>query len=141
LISYSLIVSLIVLIICPNFQNIIEQKMIQQGILSLILSAFILGIFDSELMLYVGVSLFSFSSAVVVSSLNSMTSKLAAQTEKGTKLGYLRSGGQLGRAFGPLIISIFYWAFGPLLTFSTTGILLLIPLSIFMKIRDYGKVE
>ena len=104
------------------------------GIFALLLSTFALAEAWRPPLLYFGASLFTCASAVVVSCLTSLTSMYATADRKGTELGQLRSFGQLGRAFGPLIISLLCWAQGSELAYLLTGVAVLVPLLFMIKL-------
>ena len=59
----------------------------------------------SNMMLYSGLALYSYSSAVVVSCFTVMASNFGNFDEKGAIMGAFRSLGALARAIGPLVAS------------------------------------
>ncbi|KAK5998838.1 Major facilitator superfamily domain-containing protein 10 [Cladobotryum mycophilum] len=59
--------------------------------------------------LYLAAFFLAMTSATVVTSLNALTSFEAKTTERGSKLGDLRSWGQLGRGLGPILFTSVYW--------------------------------
>lgn len=74
------------------------------------LGAFILlGQITSVGMLYVAATCLATTSATVVTGLNALSSFEAADSERGGKLGILRSWGQVGRGLGPILFTSVYW--------------------------------
>ncbi|KYK59873.1 major facilitator superfamily transporter [Drechmeria coniospora] len=59
--------------------------------------------------LYAAATCLAITSATVVTSLNALTSFEASDAERGSKLGQLRSWGQLGRGIGPVLFTSVYW--------------------------------
>lgn len=92
--------------------------------------------------LYTAAAGLAFVSATVVNSLNALASiecstptttppttspasliPATSQTiDKGSTLGTHRSRGQLGRALGPLVATVLYWVYGPLVAYAFGGI-------------------
>jgi MFS family permease len=65
---------------------------------------------------------FSFATATVVNGMTALYSMIVAPAagenmSAGESLGYFRSAGQLGRAFGPIAASAVYWQYGSLQAF------------------------
>ncbi|KAI0425003.1 major facilitator superfamily domain-containing protein [Xylaria sp. FL1042] len=59
--------------------------------------------------LYIAATCLATTSATVVSGLNALASFEASASERGGKLGILRSWGQLGRGLGPILFTSVYW--------------------------------
>ncbi|KAL1889389.1 hypothetical protein Cpir12675_005811 [Ceratocystis pirilliformis] len=59
--------------------------------------------------LYAAATCLAITSATVVTGLNALTSFEAHATERGGKLGNMRSWGQLGRGLGPVLFTSVYW--------------------------------
>jgi hypothetical protein len=76
------------------------------AILLLIPSFVIIGLADSQLKFYIGLLLYCYSSAVVVSCLTTVMADYGDEDEKGTITGIGRSLGALARAFGPTFSSM-----------------------------------
>lgn len=76
------------------------------AILLLIPSFIIIALASDQLKYYLGLLLYSYSSAVVVPCLTTVTSNYGNDDEKGTITGIQRSLGALARAFGPVFSSI-----------------------------------
>lgn len=112
-----------------------ERSLALQGICSCALGLLTLALSASPSLggprwLWVGVTGVSIASATVVNSLNSLASASASlsPTEEpslherdggtGEILGKIRSTGQLGRAFGPLLACGLYWWLGPMVCYT-----------------------
>ncbi|KAH8704237.1 putative tetracycline transporter [Talaromyces proteolyticus] len=65
------------------------------------------------------------TSATVVTGLNSLGSLEAGDDERGVILGRLRSWGQFGRAFGPVVFCSFFWWVGREVAFTAGGVAML----------------
>ncbi|PQK15162.1 hypothetical protein BB8028_0005g06760 [Beauveria bassiana] len=59
--------------------------------------------------LYTAATCLAITSATVVTGLNALSSFEANEDERGSKLGNLRSWGQLGRGLGPILFTSIYW--------------------------------
>jgi MFS family permease len=59
--------------------------------------------------LYTAATCLATTSATVVTGLNALSSFEAAESERGGKLGVMRSWGQLGRGIGPILFTSVYW--------------------------------
>lgn len=59
--------------------------------------------------LYAAATCLAITSATVVTGLNALSSFEADENERGSKLGNLRSWGQLGRGLGPILFTSIYW--------------------------------
>jgi MFS family permease len=84
--------------------------------MSCFLGLSLIGIFDDEKHLYLGVFLLSIASGTVITCLTSLAS-FGKEDEKGMRLGMFRSSGQLGRAIGPLFTCSLYWVYGKIVYF------------------------
>ncbi|KAL3955021.1 hypothetical protein ACCO45_010584 [Purpureocillium lilacinum] len=79
------------------------------GVIACLASFFLLGRITTVRGLYAAATCLAVTSATVVSSLNALTSFEAREDERGSKLGVLRSWGQLGRGLGPILFTSVYW--------------------------------
>ncbi|KAF3065716.1 Major facilitator superfamily domain-containing protein 10 [Trichoderma lentiforme] len=59
--------------------------------------------------LYAAATCLAITSATVVTGLNALSSFEANEHERGSKLGIMRSWGQLGRGLGPIVFTSVYW--------------------------------
>lgn len=82
---------------------------VQVGVVSCLLAFSLLCTVRSIPHLYMAAAFLAVTSATVVSGLNTLSSLEANSTERGAKLGNLRSYGQLGRGLGPILFTSVYW--------------------------------
>ncbi|OLN96515.1 Major facilitator superfamily domain-containing protein 10 [Colletotrichum chlorophyti] len=82
---------------------------VRMGVVSCLLSFILLGRITTTSGLYVAATCLAITSATVVTGLNALSSFEAAESERGGKLGILRSWGQLGRGLGPILFTSVYW--------------------------------
>jgi len=111
-----------------------EERIATQGIITMIIGTAIMGLSFNEPLFYCGLIFFSFTSAVVVSCLNSVTSFYARKDLKGTELGKSRSYGQLGRAIGPLVISFCYSNFSAFFAYFLAATCAILPLILLIPV-------
>ncbi|CAF1429938.1 unnamed protein product [Adineta ricciae] len=109
------------------------------GILILIPSFILLGFAQSKTILWIGLTLFSIASSIVINVINSFASKYGLESEKGTILGIFRSLQALARATGPLIASFAYWSIGEQTTYIFGAIFLLCPFFILYDVQQRFK--
>ncbi|PGH15481.1 hypothetical protein AJ80_05498 [Polytolypa hystricis UAMH7299] len=95
------------------------------GVASCALSFFLLARATSVSGLYAGGCLLAITSATVVTSLNSLGSLEAGESERGVFLGRLRSWGQAGRATGPLLFCTLFWWVGRETAYTIGGVVML----------------
>lgn len=101
----------------------------------LIVPSFIcVGIARGPYMLYLGLFLFSVSTAMVVPCIMTMASEYGGDDQKGTVMGIFRSLGALARALGPIVCSISFWSFGSTITYLIGSVFLLWPVLALRKI-------
>jgi MFS family permease len=89
-------------------------------------------------MLYLGLGLMAFGSALVTPSLSSLVSLYAPSDRQGSVLGVFRSLGSLARAVGPLVACVIYWRFDSRAPYLAGGAVLLMPLflSVFLPVPE-----
>jgi MFS family permease len=96
--------------------------------LYLIVPAYVIvGFAESVRILYLGMFLYSVSTAFVVTCLTTLASKYGNFDQKGVVLGIFRSLGALARALGPVIASTAFWSAGSTITYLVGGVILLYP--------------
>lgn len=98
------------------------------GIALIIPSFILMGLSTSVNQIYYSLSLYSFSSAVVVPCLTTIVSSQSPIESRGAVMGTFRSIGSLARAFGPGIASLMFWTFGPMLCYTIGALALILPL-------------
>ncbi|KAI1483387.1 MFS general substrate transporter [Daldinia eschscholtzii] len=79
------------------------------GVTACLLAFVMLGRINTIGSLYLAATCLATTSATVVSGLNTLSSFEASESERGGKLGILRSYGQLGRGLGPILFTSVYW--------------------------------
>lgn len=79
------------------------------GVAACLVAFALLGRITTVPMLYVAATCLAATSATVVTGLNSLASFEAAEAERGSKLGVMRSWGQAGRGLGPILFTSIYW--------------------------------
>lgn len=82
---------------------------VKMGVVACLAAFVLLGQLTSVPMLYVAATCLATTSATVVTGLNALSSFEAADSERGGKLGILRSWGQVGRGLGPVLFTSVYW--------------------------------
>lgn len=83
-------------------------------------------------------SLLTIGSGLIVPALSALVSKRAAAEVQGRALGIFRSAGSLGRALGPLIAGLVYFAGGPPVLYYVAAATLVVPLVIVVSLRRQG---
>jgi len=112
-----------------------ERKAAMLGLLLIVPSFAIVGSAYSLPMLYLGLALYSISTAFVVPMLSSLVSQYGGDHQKGAVMGVFRSLGALGRALGPAFGSFLFWSLGPEISYTIGGVLLLVPWAILKSIK------
>lgn len=79
------------------------------GVAACLVAFVLLGRLTSVPMLYLAATCLATTSATVVTGLNALASFEAKESERGGKLGMLRSWGQVGRGLGPVLFTSVYW--------------------------------
>lgn len=105
------------------------------GLLVIIPSFIFMGLSTSVSQIYCSLTLYSFSSAVVVPCLTTIVSSHSPPKSKGAVMGTFRSIGSLARALGPCFASFLFWTLGPALCYIGGALLLLVPLFKMIKLR------
>ncbi|CAG2169053.1 unnamed protein product [Oppiella nova] len=83
-----------------------ELKTILYGISAIIPAFVLIGLASNQIQLYIGLTLYAYSSATVVPCLTTVVSKYGPPDQKGVILGIFRSIGALARALGPISASL-----------------------------------
>ncbi|KAK0161499.1 hypothetical protein PV327_009962 [Microctonus hyperodae] len=94
----------------------------------LVIPAFIfIGIAESVSCLYIGIFIFSVSTAMAVTCMMTLVTRIGPDNQKGTITGIFRSLGSLARACGPIVASIAFWSIGSGTTYLIGAFVLIIP--------------
>ncbi|XP_035724343.1 major facilitator superfamily domain-containing protein 10-like isoform X2 [Vespa mandarinia] len=105
-----------------------KTKSVAELGLWLIIPAFVfIGLAKNTMMLYLGIFLFAVSTAMVVTCMMTLVTKIGPEHQKGTITGIFRSLGALARASGPIVASAGFWYFGSTTTYLTGAVFLLLP--------------
>lgn len=112
-----------------------EISFAMRGLVVLIPSFLIIGVAHSKKLLYVGIVLYSFASAIVVPCLTSLVSSYGTQDQKGTVMGIFRSLGAMARALGPVLACTIYWCFGALACYTLGAVALIVPCVLLARVK------
>ncbi|RNA40229.1 major facilitator superfamily domain-containing 10 [Brachionus plicatilis] len=104
-----------------------------KAIMILIPSFILVALASNQMVLYVGLTFYTYASAVVIPCFTTISSIYGNDDEKGTITGIFRSLGALARALGPTFTSMIYWTFGASFAYIVGSIAFLIPLSILIR--------
>lgn len=108
--------------------------------LSVIVPSFILmGISTSLNQIYYSLTMYAFSSAIVVPCMTTIVSSYSPINSRGVVMGTFRSIGSLARAFGPCIASLFFWTFGSKVCYICGAMALLLPF--YMMVTLYNLLQ
>lgn len=86
-------------------------------------------------LLIAGASLLAVGTGLVFPSLNTLVSLSAAPARQGLVLGTFRSAGALGRAIGPLLAALIYFALRPAAPYLLAAVGVLVPLALVARLR------
>jgi len=112
-----------------------EISTVSKGLVVLIPAFIVVAFAHSQSVLYLGLGLYSFASAVVVPCLTTVASSYGPVDQKGTVLGIFRSLGALARSLGPIFASTVYWSMGPVVCYIVGGVSLLLPLYLLRRVK------
>lgn len=82
---------------------------VRTGVIACLAAFGLLARLQTVSMLYLAATCLAMTSATVVTGLNALSSFEASENERGSKLGMMRSWGQLGRGLGPVLFTSVYW--------------------------------
>ena len=105
-----------------------ETNMILAGCLSGSLGLFILASAQNNLLFYPGLAALGIGIGLASPSLSALISLYAKEDEQGAQLGAFRSAGSFGRAIGPIIGALIFWALGSAVAYICGGALLIVAL-------------
>ncbi|XP_072026925.1 major facilitator superfamily domain-containing protein 10-like [Amphiura filiformis] len=112
-----------------------EKRMAVMGMVILMPSFLMIANATTTTLFYAGLALFAFASASVVPCMTTLVSVYGSADQKGTIMGIFRSLGALSRAFGPVVSSAVYWAYGASTCYIAGSILLVVPLFLFTMVK------
>jgi MFS family permease len=90
----------------------------------------------STALLVVGVSGLAVGTGLVFPALNTIASLSADPARQGEAMGAFRSAGSLGRALGPLLAAVLYFALRPSAPYLLASAGMLVPLTLVWRLRD-----
>ncbi|XP_076165229.1 major facilitator superfamily domain-containing protein rtet isoform X1 [Ptiloglossa arizonensis] len=103
----------------------------------LIIPAFVcIGIAKDIIILSIGILLFATSTAMVVTCMMTLVTRIGPENQKGVITGVFRSLGALARACGPIIASSAFWCIGSKITYLIGAIFLVFPPLILQSIKS-----
>jgi MFS family permease len=113
--------------VAPRFGEI---KVTLFGLVLIVPGLVLVGLAQSQAMLYAGLGLLSAGSAFATPTLTALVSIYAPDDRQGEILGTFRSLGSLGRAVAPLLAAFAYWRYGSEWPYFGAAALLIIPILI-----------
>lgn len=111
-----------------------ERKVSLAGLALIVPGLAIVGQSSSEGLMYLGLGLLSFGSALATPSLTALVSLYTPGQRQGEVLGVFRSLGSLARAIGPIIACFVYWRFGSGWPYTGAAILILVPMALALAL-------
>ncbi len=111
-----------------------EQKLVLVGLLAVVPGFVAISLVDRPLILFVGLFLMAFGSALVIPCSSSLVSRYAPKAQQGLALGLFRSVGALSRALGPIVGGLLYWRFGASTPYIAAAAYLALPLLLAAKL-------
>ncbi|MDC3250014.1 ferrochelatase [bacterium] len=111
-----------------------ERILAKKGLYSLIPSMVIIGFSYNVWMLFLGLTLMSWGSALVIPSITSLVSRYTPAYAQGRVIGVFRSLGALGRAIGPPIAAVVYGFGGSLAAYIFAAVALVVPTLFVLKL-------
>ena len=120
-----------------------EKLLGLSGIVVLVPSALCFAFLDTSTTLYIGIAMYSYASATVVTALTTLSSLSGADSERGKILGIMRGIGAFARGIGPFIVCSLYWSIGSLNCYLLGAVILFVPILLLVSYRQpkVGKVE
>ncbi|XP_014484894.1 PREDICTED: major facilitator superfamily domain-containing protein 10 [Dinoponera quadriceps] len=105
-----------------------RMKAVSELGLWLVIPAFIcIGVASGILVLCVGIFLFAVSTAMVVTCMMTLVTRIGPENQKGVITGTFRSLGALARACGPVVASSAFWCIGSASTYMIGALFLMLP--------------
>jgi len=105
----------------------LEAKIALLGLTMIIPSFIFMGLSTKISHIYLSLTMYAISSAIVVPCLTTIVSSNSPEEQKGAVMGTFRSIGALARAFGPFLASFVFWTLGPTICYIIGGLALLVP--------------
>ena len=106
-----------------------EKKLAVVGLVTIVPGLVLVGLANSEGLLYTGLALLAIGSALATPCLTALVSLYSPEDRQGEALGIFRSLGALSRALGPILGCLVYWKFSSQWPYLGAAILLLLPIA------------
>jgi len=116
-----------------------ERKVILFGMSLLLPGMVVLGAASTEVMMYAGLGILSFGSALATPTLTALVSLYTPSDRQGEILGTFRSLGALARAIGPIVACAVYWKFGSGSPYYGAAALTVVPVLMALKLPAPGE--
>ena len=113
-----------------------ERKLIFMGLASVAPGFACVAFAHGAGLLYLGLFLMAFGSALVIPCTSALVSRYAPKEQQGLALGIFRSVGALSRALGPIVGGALYWRFGAMVPYIAAASFLMLPLGIAGRLPD-----
>eukprot|EP00800_Vazella_pourtalesii_P001980 TRINITY_DN11843_c0_g1_i1.p1 TRINITY_DN11843_c0_g1~~TRINITY_DN11843_c0_g1_i1.p1 ORF type:complete len:466 (+),score=60.44 TRINITY_DN11843_c0_g1_i1:24-1400(+) len=110
-----------------------EKLLGVSGIIALVPSAVCFAFLDTSYTLYIGIVMYSYASATVVTALTTLASLSGADSEKGKILGIMRAIGAFARGIGPFLVCSLYWSIGSFGCYLLAAVVLFVPLLLLIS--------
>lgn len=113
-----------------------EKRMALMGLICIIPGLVIIGLSQSTLSLYLGLSFLAIGSALAIPTITSLVSLGTPDELQGQSLGIFRSLGSLGRVIGPIAASLAYWRFGSTTPYLACAVFLIVPVLVLKQVNS-----
>lgn len=113
-----------------------ERKLVFAGLASVAPGFACVAFAHGAGLLYLGLFLMAFGSALVIPCTSALVSRYAPEEQQGLALGIFRSVGALSRALGPIVGGALYWRFGAMVPYIAAASFLMLPLIVASRLPD-----
>jgi MFS family permease len=124
-----------------NVARMKQGNLVCLGVFLGLSSAVTLAFASTVTSFFIGLFLKACGVAMLAPTITSLVSLYSPPTKQGAVMGTFRATGSLGRAIGPVIASVFYWAFGSCRTYLLASMLLLLPLYLASRLPEPEKAK
>jgi MFS family permease len=116
-----------------------EKRVLLAGLLLTVAGMLVTGFAPTLPWLYAGLLLLGVGSGLVNPSISTLVSLYSGAGQQGRMLGVFRSLGSLARGLSPLTACLIYWWKGGPFLYALTGIFLLVPVSVGLRLPQPKK--
>ncbi len=116
-----------------------EKKMALMGLVILIPGLVLIGLAQSNFLLYAGLFFLSVGSSMIIPCLTTLVTLYTPSEEQGRSVGIFRSLGAFGRVVGPLTAAVIYYKYGSAAPYFLGAAFLLIPIFMISKLPAVDK--